>query len=59
MSVQNATREADERILKMLVLWDLGETSPQIGARFGLSQQAVRTIIQRVRRDLAASEAIQ
>jgi len=53
----NLTREADERILEMLTMWDRGWTSPQIGDRFGLTQHAVRSIINRIKHDLEASEA--
>lgn len=52
----SATRAEDERLLAMLRLRDLGLNSPQIGRRFGLRQNAVRTLFQRIDRDLSKSE---
>lgn len=51
-----ATREADERLLAMLALRDRGVRSPEIGEQFGMRSNAVRTLFQRIERDLAASE---
>jgi hypothetical protein len=51
-----ATREADERLLAMLRFRDLGLNSQQIGRRFGLRQNVVRTLFQRIDRDLSKSE---
>jgi hypothetical protein len=49
-------RAGDERLLQMLALRDRGLNSPQIGARFGLTQHAVRTTLQRIDRDTAEAE---
>jgi hypothetical protein len=51
-----ATRADDERLLAMLDLRERGLNSPQIGERFGLRQNAVRTLFQRIDRDLSKSE---
>lgn len=51
-----ATRADDERLLAMLDLRDRGLNSPQIGEQFGLRQNAVRTLFQRIDRDLSKSE---
>ena len=51
-----ATRESDERILAMLRERDRGLTSVQIATAYGMTGSAVRTVFQRVDRDLAASE---
>jgi hypothetical protein len=49
-------RAGDERLLQMLALRDRGLNSPEIGARFGLTQNAVRTTLQRIDRDTAEAE---
>lgn len=51
-----ASRADDERVLDMLRRWERGEDSPTIGSVYGMTQSAVRTVLNRVRRDLALSE---
>jgi hypothetical protein len=51
-------REDDERILDVMYLRDAGFNAVQIAARLGYRKGSyVRTIIQRVLRDYARSEA--
>ena len=45
-------RARDELILDILRLRNAGMTSAQIGARFGITSSAVRTLINRVEKDM-------
>jgi hypothetical protein len=52
------TRADDERVLQALRLRGRGWSTPQIAQRMGYpSDSAVRTILNRVARDLAKSES--
>jgi hypothetical protein len=52
------TREEDERDLLMLRLWERGVGSPELARRFGFKgAPAVRTVLQRIEKDYAKSEA--
>lgn len=51
-------RARDAMHLEWLTLTDAGWTSYQIGSRYGVRPEHVRTVLGRIKVDLAKSEAI-
>jgi DNA-binding CsgD family transcriptional regulator len=51
------TRDEDDRLLDMVARSHRRESSAAIGERYGIKASYVRTLLNRVKRDLALSEA--